>query len=290
MKAKLFISLSLLITLGSASSSAEDVSAGSLTGQAVLANDNLNAVLWAQTSVEAQANALGAYALARLRLDEALADKARTAAPAEQTGAFQDLPPAVILDVDDTALNTARYQAWTVKAGTNFAADTWTKYVNAKIDVPIPGALDFTKYAASKGVKVFYVTNRTKEEEPASVALMKEMGFPIDDAGEMFLSAKEQPDWSSAKSTRRAVIAKSHRILLLIGDNFGDFTDAYKGSLAERQKAFEDNRARWGREWIVIANPTYGSFESSPYKSDYKLPLTEQRRLKIEALDGWTGP
>ncbi len=77
-------------------------------------DDNLNAVLWDQTSVEAKANALGAYALAHYRLDEALADKSWTAAPAEQTGAFQDLPPAIILDVDDTVLNTSPYQAWNV--------------------------------------------------------------------------------------------------------------------------------------------------------------------------------
>ncbi len=79
-------------------------------------NDNLNAVLWDQTSVEFKANALGAYALGRVRLDEALADKTWTAAPVEQTGAFQDLPPAIILDVDDTVLNTSAYQAWTIAA------------------------------------------------------------------------------------------------------------------------------------------------------------------------------
>lgn len=55
-------------------------------------DDNLNAVLWDQTSVEAKGNALGAYALGRIRLDEALADKSWTAAPVEQTGNFQDFP------------------------------------------------------------------------------------------------------------------------------------------------------------------------------------------------------
>ena len=69
---------------------------GAAAEEGPLPNDNLNAVLWAQRSVEAKGNALGAYALARIRLDEALADPVRTAAPAEQTGDFKDLPPAVI--------------------------------------------------------------------------------------------------------------------------------------------------------------------------------------------------
>lgn len=252
-------------------------------------DDNLNAVLWDQTSVEAKANALGAYALARLRLDEALADKNWTAAPVEQTGNFQDLPPAIILDVDDTVVNTSPYQARNITAGTSFSPQTWTEYVKAEIDTPIPGAVDFTQYAASKGVKVFYVTNRTTEEEGPTVEEMKKMGFPMGDNVDTFLSAKEHPDWGSAKGTRRAYIAKDYRILLLLGDNFGDFSDDYKGTVEERDKAFQDNAAHWGHDWIAIANPTYGSFESAPYHGDYKLPPEEQRKMKQDALKPWDG-
>jgi acid phosphatase len=228
-------------------------------------DDNLNAVLWDQTSVEAQANALGAYALGRIRLDEALTDKNWTAAPVEQTGNFQDFPPAIILDVDDTILNTSPYQARNITAGTSFKPDTWTQYVNAQQDKPIAGAVEFTQYAASKGVKVFYVTNRTADEEGPTVEEMKRFGFPMGDNVDTFLSAKEQPDWGSAKGTRRTFIAKNYRILLMFGDNFGDFTDDYKGTVEDRQKAFEAN------------------------KGDYKLPPEEQRRMKQDALKPWDG-
>ena len=81
------------------------------------------------------------------------------------------------------------------------------------------------------------------------------------------LTAKEQPDWGSAKSTRRAAIAKDYRILLLVGDNLGDFSDGYKGDEAARLKVYEDNAAHWGKDWIVIANPTYGSFEFSSLRA-----------------------
>jgi predicted secreted acid phosphatase len=64
------------------------------------ASDLLNAVLWMQRSVEYKASALTAFALARVRLEQALTDSSWTAAPREQTGSYQSLPPAVTLDLD----------------------------------------------------------------------------------------------------------------------------------------------------------------------------------------------
>ena len=253
-------------------------------------NDNLNAVLWDQTAVEAKATMAQAYVLARIRFDEALADKSRTADPSVQSGDFANKPPAVVLDVDDTVLNTSQYQAWNVKGGISFSPKTWTAYVKAKIDSAIPGAVEFTQYAASKGAKVFYVSNRTKEEEPATAERLKELGFPTGDNVDTLLTAKEMEDWGSAKSTRRAFIAKEYRLLLLIGDNLGDFTDAYKGSIEERQKTFDDNAVHWGKDWIALPNPTYGSWESAAYGHDFKTPPEDQRQKKIDALKTWSGP
>ena len=68
-----------------------------------------------------------AYALARVRLDQALADPNWTALVAkEQSGAYQSLPPAVILDVDETVLDNSGYQAWNAIKDTTFDPKTWT--------------------------------------------------------------------------------------------------------------------------------------------------------------------
>jgi acid phosphatase len=112
------------------------------------------------------------------------------------------------------------------------------------------------------------------------------MGGAVD----TMLSARKQPDWGSAKGTRRAFIAKSYRILLNLGDNFGDFVDEYRGTEAERLQVMEDNRSRWGREWIMLANPSYGSFESAPFKHDFKLSDADKRKAKRGVLDAWSGP
>jgi predicted secreted acid phosphatase len=148
----------------------------------------------------------------------------------------------------------------------------------------------FAKYAESKGVKVFYITNRGVETEADTRKNMEKHGFPMGGNVDIFLMQNKQQGWGSAKGTRRATITKDYRVILNVGDNFGDFDDAYRGSEAQRLAAFEANRARWGREWIMIANPTYGSFDTAPFGHDFKKSRDEQRKAKIDALEGWSGP
>ncbi len=255
------------------------------------AHDLLDAVLWMQRSVEYKATTMGVFALARLRLDQALTDPNWTALiPKEQTGAYQSLPPAVILDVDETILDNSGYQAWNAVKDTTFDPKTWTSYVNTVTSLAIPGAVELCQYAASKGVKVFYVSNRTAEEEPATRKNLEKFGFPIDGTIDTVLTAREKPDWGSAKGVRRAFIAKDYRVLLNLGDNFSDFVDEYRGTEAERLAVLEQHKARWGREWIMLPNPTYGSFESAPYKHDFKLSEDAKRKAKRDVLEPWTGP
>ncbi len=258
--------------------------------QNVPLHDNLNATYWTQRSVEFKATALAAFALAQIRLDQALADKNWTAAPAEQKAGYSSLPSAVILDVDETLLDNSAYQAWMAIRGTSFDPRTWTAFVNSQISTPIPGAVEFAKYAESKGVKVFYVSNRTVEEEPATRQNMERYGFPMGGNVDTFLTSREKPDWTSAKGTRRAYIAKDYRVLLNVGDNFGDFVDEYRGNETERLKVLEAHRGLWGRQWIMVANPTYGSFESVPYGHNFRLSDDEKRKAKRDALIIWPGP
>jgi 5'-nucleotidase (lipoprotein e(P4) family) len=253
------------------------------------ANDMLLATLWMQRSVEYKANALSIYSLARLRLDEALADKNWTAAPGEQKGDYQNLPPAVVLDIDETALDNSPYEAWLMKNDESFSTKTWNAFVATKTSKPIPGAVEFAKYADSKGVKVFYITNRGAEVEADTRQNMERYGFPMGGNVDTFLMQNEKPEWGNAKSTRRAVVAANYRVLLNIGDNLGDFDDSYRSSEADRLKAFEANHARWGREWLMLANPSYGSFDTAPYGHDFKKPREEQRKEKHDVLDVWPG-
>ena len=264
--------------------------AATVRAQEAPPHDLLLATLWTQRAVEYKANALTVFALARLRLDEALADKAWTAAPNEQKGDFAALPPAVVLDVDETVLDNSLYQAWMMKNNQTFNVKSWNLFCADQVSRAIPGAVEFTRYADSKGVKVFYVTNRGAETEKDTRANMEKLGFPMGGNVDTFLMQNEKEGWGSAKSTRRAAIARDYRILLNVGDNFGDFDDRYRGSEADRIKAYEADMPYWGKQWLMIANPTYGSFDTAPFGHDFKKPREEQRKAKWDVLDGWSGP
>ncbi|ODT20891.1 MAG: 5-nucleotide phosphatase [Kaistia sp. SCN 65-12] len=266
------------------------VALSGIAARAQDASDLLLATLWTQRSVEYKANALTVFALARIRLDEALADRSWTAAPAEQTGDYQTLPPAIILDIDETLLDNSKYQVWMMKNDRTFSTKTWNEFCAAQISTAIPGALEFVKYADSKNVKIFYITNRAAETEKDTRENMQKLGFPLGGNVDTFLMQNERPEWGSAKSTRRAVVAKDYRVLLNIGDNFGDFDDRYRTSEADRLKAFDSDMAYWGMQWLMIANPTYGSFDTAPYGHDFKKSREEQRKAKRDVLESWGGP
>ena len=95
--------------------------AGAAGAQEPTPSDMLLATLWNQRSVEYKGNALTVYALARIRLDQALADKGWTAAPGEQKGDFANLPPAIVLDVDETVLDNSPYEVWLLKNNQGFS-------------------------------------------------------------------------------------------------------------------------------------------------------------------------
>jgi acid phosphatase len=253
-------------------------------------NDLLNAELWMQTAVEYRANCLAVYALARLRLDEALADPDWTAYG--QTGNYRNLPPAVVLDLDETALDNTPYEAGLVLHGARFDPKTWDAWVRAERARAIPGAVAFTAYAASKGVKVFYVSNRDAGQKDATAHNLRALGFPSGGNVDTLLMREDRPEWSgSAKGPRFAYVARDYRVLLLFGDNFGDFTDRFSGSVSEREKTYEELKAHFGHDWMMLANPVYGSWESAPFAQDMTLPENDKRASKRGALTPWpSGP
>jgi acid phosphatase len=217
-------------------------------------------------------------------VDEALADPDWTAA-LEQTGDVSALPPAVILDVDETVLDNSAYAARLLKRGGVYDIESWTAWCREQNGTAIPGALEFTRYAAGKGVAVFYVTNRRHDVEEATRKNLDRLGFPLDSSQDtLYTRGETGAGQSSDKSSRRKAIASRYRILLLMGDNLGDFVSGENVSLAERDALAERFRDKWGTKWIVIPNPQYGSWEDAIFGFDYGLTYEDKLRIKYDAL------
>ncbi len=183
---------------------------------AVPVGDGVLATLWVK-SAEYQGNTRVVWSAAKPALDAALADKSWTAAT-EQTGKYQDLPPAVIVDVDETVLDNSPFQARMILAGTGYNRPAWEAWVEEAAAKPVPGALEFVRYAAERGVTIFYVTNRDAPGELATRRNLQEAGFPLYRSIDYLLMRGERPEWTSDKTTRRAHIAERYRIVMLAGN------------------------------------------------------------------------
>src|SRR5690606_40166952 len=146
------------------------------------ADDNLNAVLWVQRSHEYPATLVSLYRGAAAGLDAALADPhwdALVPAERDNPGAWHDLPPAVILDVDETVLDNSIYQARLVRDGLEYDDDTWADWVAEQKATPVPGVVEFARAASARGITLYYVTNREQRLREATLANLRAAGLPV---------------------------------------------------------------------------------------------------------------
>lgn len=222
------------------------------------------AILWTQSSGEVKALCYQAFTLARMMLDRDLRINRR-----------RRIRRAIVVDADETVLDNSRYQATLVKNRQSYNAQSWTEWVNRAEAAAIPGAVEFLRYAASRGVRVFYITNRRLVERDATAANLKKLGFP--DVSNETLLVRTDPN-SSSKEPRRRSVNSRYRIVLLIGDNLNDFAEVFENSktVDARIAAAEQNNSQFGTRFIVLPNAMYGDWENAIY--EYNFKLTEQEK------------
>ena len=241
-------------------------------------------VLYAQSSAEYEASNIQTYVNAKSALDIALNDFSWTAA-IEQKKNFKNKPPAIILDIDETVLNNIPFQARSIINGQSYPIG-WLEWMLEESSDAVAGVSDFLEYAQSKSIKIFYVTNRIAVAEDATRNNIKKLGLPLDTDRDVLLM-KNENGWTSDKVSRRELVAKDYRILLVIGDQLGDFLplDETTLELDSRKKLADAYDHMWGSKWFMITNPMYGRWESAIYNNEY--PDTEDKlmQMRLEALD-----
>lgn len=230
-------------------------------------HERLHAVLWMQTSAEYGILAQQQYRAAQLALDKALDSRDATwSAAVEQGNSFTDLPPAVILDLDETVLDNTPFEADIIRTRTSFDRDKFKSWV-ARAEAPaILGSLEFIRHAQDRGVTVFFVTNRYSNEEADTRRNLERLSISLPGDLDTVLTSGEQPyNWPSDKKDRRRYIAQKYRILLLIGDDLADFVSINENEMSHRQKVAQQYTDKWGKVWFLIPNPIYGSWELALY-------------------------
>ena len=250
------------------------------------ANDQLDAVLWTQTSIEHELIYRQLFANATRQLDVALADPTWDALPFPPRN-LAGLPPAVVVDIDETLLDNVPLNARDIINNQVYSYDRWNTWVDQAKAQALPGAVAFLQAAQQKGIKVYYLTNREHSQVAATVANLRLRGFPVDSDEQVLAASTPTGHCESAgygKNCRRQWVASHARVLLMAGDSLGDFVQAEHNTLADQRKAVAPYLNWLGQRWFLLPNPSYGNWYSAPYGDDEKLPFERKRQLKQQAL------
>ncbi len=248
------------------------------SSDANLENNLTMAMAWKQTAAEYRALYHQGFNLARLRVELALAQK--------QDGS---LPLAIISDVDETLLLANDYWGYLIEQGLDFFDDAiWDRWVAENRAVASPGALEFLEFCVANGVEIFYVTNRDQGDSTVDLALdnLNAVGFPSVDRAHLRVLRE-----TSNKEQVQQQIREDHEVVVLLGDNLNDFARRYYSTdLEQRLSLMEEDRERYGRDYILFPNPTDGHWiraifgDSEPPPSDANRSTLKQAATR----SAWT--
>ncbi len=238
----------------------------------------VSAILFMQKAAEYRALTYQAFNIAKMQLNEDFDKKNLKKLPK----AGRKMPRAVVVDIDETVLDNSPAQAYNVKNRLPFDLKNWYAWGEMRSAKAIPGAVDFLNYANQKGVKVFYVSNRDEVQKQATIDNLKSAGFPGAEGETVLLRQKE-----SSKQARRELISDKYRIVLLIGDNLDDLSQAFeKKSVADRFAEVDKTRELFGRKFIVLPNAMYGTWESAIYQYG-RLNEIEKAQNRLNSLESY---
>ncbi len=234
------------------------------------------ATLYMQKAAEYRALAYQAYNLARWQLDADFDKKNVKKLPKTE----QKEPRAIMVDLDETILDNSPAQAYNIKNRLPFDLKRWYAWGDMRKAKAIPGSVDFLKYANSKGVKVFYVSNRDEVQKQATMDNLRNDGFPDVTDDDVMLRTGD-----SSKEGRRQIILQKYRIVFFMGDNLDDHSNVFeKKSVADRFAEVDKVRDQFGKRYIVLPNAMYGTWENAIYEYG-RLTDAQKAEKRVNALE-----
>ncbi|MFC8708582.1 HAD family acid phosphatase [Streptomyces sp. NPDC057197] len=188
-----------------------------------------------------QASPDSQYAKDLARVDAAAKRQIDKAARAAQHHGHRGKKPAVVFDIDDTLLLSLDYEK---KNNYGYNGTTWAAYVDRADRPEVFGSPDLVRYAAKKGVAVFYNSGLSEAQRTAAVQNLKKVGADVNlDAGHMFLKDAANPPaylrdcaapgaWKCTTvqfkaGTRKHIESLGYDIVANFGDQYSDLEGGY---------------------------------------------------------------
>jgi 5'-nucleotidase (lipoprotein e(P4) family) len=176
-----------------------------------------------------------------------------------------DKPLAVVLDVDETALQNLGYEYDdALHPGRPYNQERWNRYerTGSHAVLAMPGAAEALERIRHHDVTVIFNSNRMAANAAQTEAALNEAGLgPAVHGQTLWLQGDVAP--GSAKDPRRAAIAQRYCVIAMAGDQLGDFSDLFNARtlpVADRRRYATSPpiSAMWGQGWFILSNPVYG--------------------------------
>lgn len=162
---------------------------------------------------------------------------------------------AVVVDIDETVLDNSPSEAKLILENKSYNDEDWNKWCAMAVAEAVPGSVEFLQFADSLGFTIFYISNRKNQfTREGTIQNLLKKGFP-QIVEEQILLRTGQRD----KEGRRQSITENYTIVMLVGDNIGDFYEDTE-EFAKREKTMIDNKNNFGKKYIVLPNSMYGDW------------------------------
>jgi predicted secreted acid phosphatase len=144
-------------------------------------------------------------------------------------------PEAIVLDVDDTTLNTYSYEIYS-----NFVFNPTSNaaFVNSGIFPAVFGMPALAAQAKAEGYTIFFLTGRPESQRTATAGNLVNVGYPSVPAGQLFLKDQTNQPWLASCSpscttiqykslTRQHIESLGYDIVANLGDQFSDLSGGF---------------------------------------------------------------
>lgn len=254
-------------------------------------HEALDATLWVKAAQEYRSITTQTFVAAARQLPALIREQNATAlVPSEFQGSpARGLPPAVIVDVDETVLDNSEYQKRLILSGDEYSNETWDRFVHERKSPAVPGAVEFSLLCRRLRVQLFFVTNRDQSLKLSTRKNLEAAGLVLPGGPDTLLCKNGRPEWTSDKASRRIAVGRKYRVLMLMGDDLNDFVTVKNMSIEQRDRAAAPFVTRWGSSWFMLPNPDYGSWEAAVIESQYGLSPEEKRAVKMRRLRSMRG-
>ncbi len=167
---------------------------------------------------------------------------------------------AVVMDIDETALDNSTYQLDRASYGLPFDDASWNAWVLRRAAAAIPGVVPFIAGVRQAGGHVAWITDRDTTTVEATQANLTAVGLWNSDDR---LCLKDPKDPQRNKAVRRAEVVSGKgacawegtpmTVTAFLGDQMSDFP--------QKGESFPNiGDESFGRAWFLLPNPMYGGW------------------------------